>query len=39
MTFKALFIEIHYGEYPKEIIAKKINEYIENNEINRDGFF
>lgn len=39
MTFKALFIEIHYGEYPKEIIAKKINEYIENNEIIEMDFF
>lgn len=39
MTFKALFIEIHYGESPKEIIAKKINEYIENNEIIEMDFF
>jgi hypothetical protein len=39
MTFKALFIDIHYGEYPTEIIAKKINEYIENSETIEMEFF
>jgi hypothetical protein len=39
MTFKALFVEIYYGDYSKEIIAKKINEYIENNEIIEMDFF
>lgn len=28
MTFKALFVEIYYCDYSKEIILKKINEYI-----------
>lgn len=39
MTFKALFVEIYYGDYSKEIILKKINEYIENNEIMEIEFF
>jgi hypothetical protein len=33
MAFKELFVEIYYGDYQKEMVLKRINEYIENNEI------
>ncbi|EPG38188.1 hypothetical protein F907_02160 [Acinetobacter colistiniresistens] len=39
MTFKELFVEIYYGDYSKERVLKRINEYIENNEIIEVEFF
>ncbi|WP_436897214.1 hypothetical protein [Acinetobacter gyllenbergii] len=39
MAFKELFVEIYYGDYPKEMVLKRINEYIENNEIIEVEFF
>lgn len=39
MKLKELFIEIYYDEYSKGIILKKINKFIENNEIIDIDFF
>ncbi|MCH7307308.1 hypothetical protein MMO38_04000 [Acinetobacter sp. NIPH 1852] len=39
MKLKELFIEIYYDEYSKGVNLKKINKYIENNEIFDVDFF